>query len=319
MPDSGVEKTKRFSVVIPLYNKGVHIRSTLESVLAQSLNDFEIVVIDDGSTDDSLDQVIGAEDSRIRVICQNNQGVSAARNRGIQEANGEYIAFLDADDHWKPWHLSELNNLIINCPNCGIYSTAHVIQRNGTIYAPSQPREPGFSGRIDNFFAAFAKSLSIVNSSTACISRTVLLDIGGFPAGVTKGEDVYLWIRAAEMGGMAYSTRVSAQYNQDAQNRSNLSFSDEIPYYMKWLDDALLNGLFENHMHTSAKNFLEKGIFFTAAGCKIQDNRLMFNRLEGLVASRSIKMRLMFFSLSLAPRRLLYAAKAFRHAKKRRL
>ena len=90
------------SVVIPLYNKEEQIADTLQSIFAQTFQDFEIVIVDDGSTDNSVEEVEKFDDSRIRLIHQTNAGVSAARNRGIEEARGELIAFLDADDEWKP-------------------------------------------------------------------------------------------------------------------------------------------------------------------------------------------------------------------------
>ena len=90
------------SIVIPLYNKEQQIGKTLESVFAQSFQDYEVVIVNDGSTDKSVEIVEGMADKRIRLINQKNSGVSAARNKGIQESRGEYIAFLDADDEWKP-------------------------------------------------------------------------------------------------------------------------------------------------------------------------------------------------------------------------
>ena len=101
-----------FSVVIPVYNKEKEIRSTLETVLVQSFIDFEVVLVDDGSSDGSMEIVKGIKDSRIRLFSQKNQGVSAARNAGIRQAVGQYIALLDADDRWEPSYLKEQYDLI---------------------------------------------------------------------------------------------------------------------------------------------------------------------------------------------------------------
>ena len=89
------------SVVIPLYNKAPYIDRALRSVLAQTFQDFEVIIVDDGSTDGGAKIVKSTTDKRIKLIQQKNSGVSAARNRGIQESKSKLIAFLDADDEWK--------------------------------------------------------------------------------------------------------------------------------------------------------------------------------------------------------------------------
>lgn len=104
------------SVVIPLYNKEKQIAKTLQTVLDQTCQDFEIVIVNDGSTDGSVGEIKKITDSRIRLINQKNGGVSAARNRGIEEAKGEHIAFLDADDMWNRDYLKTINYLIKNIP-----------------------------------------------------------------------------------------------------------------------------------------------------------------------------------------------------------
>lgn len=111
-----------FSVVIPVYNKEKEIRSTLETVLVQSFIDFEVVLVDDGSSDGSMEIVKGIKDSRIRLFSQKNQGVSAARNAGIRQAVGQYIALLDADDRWEPSYLKEQYDLIQKYPQCGVFA-----------------------------------------------------------------------------------------------------------------------------------------------------------------------------------------------------
>ncbi|MDE3115120.1 MAG: glycosyltransferase family 2 protein, partial [Pseudomonadota bacterium] len=103
-----------FSVVIPVYNRAELLRSALESVRAQSCQDFEIVVVDDGSTDDPAKTVAAFADPRIRCVRQNNRGASAARNRGIALARGRFVAFLDSDDCFLPHHLERMAKLLEN-------------------------------------------------------------------------------------------------------------------------------------------------------------------------------------------------------------
>ena len=123
------------SVVIPLYNKEQSIAATIQSVLAQTYTDYEIIVVDDGSTDNSLkvvqERVSELENERVRIIHQENAGVSAARNKGILESKGKYIAFLDADDLWAPNYLATLAALIADFPNAGLYSLGYVEMKGG--------------------------------------------------------------------------------------------------------------------------------------------------------------------------------------------
>src|SRR5690554_3840739 len=114
------------SVVIPLYNKEKSIMNTIQSVLNQTFQDFEIVVINDGSTDKSAEIVEHIKDFRIRLVHQENQGVSAARNRGIKEAKYDWVAFLDGDDWWSDDFLTVLNDLQIKYPDAGIWAGQYV-------------------------------------------------------------------------------------------------------------------------------------------------------------------------------------------------
>lgn len=137
------------SVVIPLYNKEREVARAVRSVLAQRRQPLELIVVDDGSTDRSAAEVEAFRDPLVRLIRQPNGGVCAARNRGIAEARGEYVALLDADDEWEPGFLSEIVSLITRYPGCGIYCTAfHILGRKGLVPAPC-PEERGIVG---NFF-----------------------------------------------------------------------------------------------------------------------------------------------------------------------
>lgn len=113
-----------FSIIIPLYNKEQTIVRTLYSVLSQTYHDFEVIIVNDGSNDNSLDNINkNILDSRIKIINQENQGVSAARNRGVEESKHDYIAFLDADDEWLPGYLEKVIEAISLFPNAGMYCT----------------------------------------------------------------------------------------------------------------------------------------------------------------------------------------------------
>jgi glycosyltransferase involved in cell wall biosynthesis len=123
-----------FSIVIPLYNKEEYVSKTIESVLEQTFQNFEVLIVDDGSTDNSVAVVEQYTDDRIRIIRQKNQGVSAARNTGIKEAKYKLITLLDADDWWDKSFLEEMISLINKYPEVSIYSSQNAIVINEIIH-----------------------------------------------------------------------------------------------------------------------------------------------------------------------------------------
>lgn len=205
------------SVIIPLYNKETGIATALRSVLAQTYQDFEIIVVDDGSTDDSAAVVESFNDPRIKLIRQQNAGVSAARNRGISEAKGEYVAFLDADDEWMPEFLEEIRTLQETFPNCKAQATNYIFNSNG-INSPTILNRIPFKGKrgvLSNYFEVASCSHPPVWTSAVCIERKLLQEVGGFPVGVKAGEDLLVWARMAIHTQWAYSLKALAQYNFD--------------------------------------------------------------------------------------------------------
>ena len=205
------------SVIIPLYNKETGIATALRSVLAQSFQDFEVVVVDDGSTDGSAAVVKTFNDPRIRLIQQKNAGVSAARNRGIEEAKGEYVAFLDADDEWTPGFLEEIRTLQEAYPECKAQATNYIFNSNG-VKSPTILRKIPFKGErgiLTNYFEVASCSHPPVCSISVCIERKLLQGIGGFPVGVKSGEDLLTWARITVRTKLAYSLKALAQYNFD--------------------------------------------------------------------------------------------------------
>ena len=203
------------SVIIPLYNKEAGIATALRSVLAQTYQDFEIVVVDDGSTDGSVAIVETFNDTRIRLIRQQNAGVSAARNRGIAEAKGEYVSLLDADDEWMPEFLEEIRTLQTTFPECKAQATNYTFCSNGVKSSTILRKLPfdGEQGVLSNYFEVASYSHPPVWTGAVCIERKLLQDIGGFPVGVKSGEDLLTWARIAMRTQWAYSRKVQAIYN----------------------------------------------------------------------------------------------------------
>jgi len=213
------------SVVIPLYNKECHIQRAVDSVLAQTYSDFELIVVDDGSTDGSGDVVRGITDSRIRLITQKNAGECAARNRGIKEASGEHIAFLDADDEWLPCFLQTVMGLRARYPEAGMYATAYRMCDGEKSWSPALVHcVTETKGRLlEDYFHAALRSPP-VTSSSVMIPRHVFNEVGLFPVGVKRGGDLQTWTAIALRYRVAWSPVQGAIYHQSASNRACLTF-----------------------------------------------------------------------------------------------
>lgn len=206
------------SVIIPLYNKEKYIARTLKSVLQQTYQDFEIVVVDDGSTDAGADVVKNINDSRIRLIVQQNSGVSAARNRGIQEANGEFVALLDADDEWKPEYLATQIMLVEQYPQCDVFATNYEFCDSKGNVTPTIIRKLPFrseSGELTNYFEVASCSHPPICSISIMVRKDAIQKIGGFPLGIKSGEDLLTWARLAVNYKVAYANKSLAVFNND--------------------------------------------------------------------------------------------------------
>lgn len=303
-----------FSVVIPLYNKAPHIEATLRSVLSQQLAPVEIIVVDDGSTDGGDQLVSGFSHQGVRLIRQCNRGPSAARNVGVAAASAAYVAFLDADDTWLPMHLASLQQAIGMFPHAGLFSTLHQIRMMDRTSEPRSAYPPGFVGKVDDFFAAMSVGLSLINSSTACVRRAPFLEIGGFPVGVHRGEDLIVWMKMARSFGMAHSATVTAIYNRDAVNRSSNLREPEVPGSLLYLRDIITNKSLNSTEQRSATLFFHRVAFYTAAGMKVSGDLQGTRTIRTLAAEMKLrgltaKLALLMFM----PTSVLLVAQRFRH------
>lgn len=210
----------KFSVIIPLYNKGPYVAKAIQSVLAQSFMDYELIVMDDGSKDDSAEiaaHAIGGK-GNCRLIRQENAGVSMARNNGVAASHGDYLCFLDADDWWEPTFLEEMSKLIEEFPDAGIFGTNYTIvneTKHKTRVAPIGV-ECGFHKGYINYCQVYAKTLAMpLTSISVAIPRFVFKEMKGFPKGIKLGEDFLLWIHIALKYKVAFLNKSLAYYNQD--------------------------------------------------------------------------------------------------------
>ena len=210
----------RFSVVIPLYNKGIHVVHALESVLVQTFEDFEILVVDDGSKDDSLQYAKSVDSPKVRVFHQENQGVSVARNVGIENAKGEYIAFLDADDVWHPNYLETIHKLTQMYAQSDIFVTAYeVLMKDGkkNLSARLEPEE----GCLESYWLTLSQKYDFVWTSATTIRRETLVKAGMFKPGEMIGQDLDMWARVARLNPhVAYSSKVCVTYTRNAKENA---------------------------------------------------------------------------------------------------
>ena len=232
----------KFSVVIPLYNKEHYIEATIQSVLKQTCQDFEVLVVDDGSKDNSLTLARKFESERVRIIPQENQGVSVARNTGILNAQGEFICFLDADDEWRPDYLATIDDLTVKYPESAIFVTAYAVNMGNGKINYSTRLEPE-TGCLPSYWLTLAKGYDFVWTSATTMRRDILMEAGLFKPGEKIGQDLDMWARVARINPrVAYSNHICVNYNRaaeaNARTRVRVAWAGA---FIKDLEEELVN------------------------------------------------------------------------------
>ncbi len=200
-----------FAVVIPLFNKEAYISRAIISVLSQTASTFELVIVDDGSTDKSAEIAESfLSDPRVRVVKQPNKGVGEARNTGIRAAKSEWIAFLDADDMWCSDHLDELSRVIRQFPDIGMVSTA-CVKTTRDRCAVRQTQNRTLKRKKVDYFSRAADDIGFLNSSSVAVRRRAFWGVGLF-ANVPSGEDLEMWARLSLKYSCAVSSKPTSIY-----------------------------------------------------------------------------------------------------------
>ena len=223
-----------FSVVVPLYNKADYISDCLKSALNQSFKDFEIVIVNDGSTDTSVSIVERFASDKIKLIHQKNSGASKARNNGVSFANGTYIAFLDADDIWKPNHLEALKESTDRYPNAGLYANNYSIKHSNNHVAPAKLNIDGFKQqpfKLDNFFKASLQD-TVVWTSAAAMKKDKFIDYGMFNPIYLSSQDLDLWIRIALKEPVVFNPESTMIYNKSIEGSLGKFEDNEARYVL---------------------------------------------------------------------------------------
>ena len=231
-----------FSVVIPLYNKAPYILRAVNSVLDQTYQHFEIIVVDDGSTDGGGDLINEIQDPRIKLIHQENSGASTARNHGVLEAKTDYIAFLDADDEWKPELLSTFKKLVNSYPDSSFFAQSYIYFHNGQNIIPSSlgkiPRN--WTGYLDNYIE-LASEFPPFFSSSVCIQKDLLIKSGGFPEGVSIVEDISMWLKLFFETRISFCHSLNSIYHHGETNNITLNQKIKFSYFESLLEQYLSN------------------------------------------------------------------------------
>ena len=188
-----------FSVIVPLYNKQAYIVETIKSIINQSCQDFELIVVDDCSTDDSLSLVKSLQIPNIQIIShKTNKGLSATRNTGSRQAKGKLITMIDADDSWRYDFLSSISEMVVNFPKASIFGTGfNEIYSNGKkIWAkPKLPLYKENARFIVNDFFENSLGMPLYCMSSVAYKRNVIEEVGGFDEDIMYSEDIDFYIK----------------------------------------------------------------------------------------------------------------------------
>lgn len=259
LPASQAEEPVRFSIVIPLYNKAPYVRCTVESALAQTFTDLEVIVIDDGSSDGGAELLASIDDPRLRVVRQANAGVSRARNRAISLARGEWVAFLDADDWKHPDFLASLVAAQESHPQVDAVATRYVNfqDSDGTpIPMCPVPAGPFEIELITDLPSRWMTGPTFMTSSVAVRTTRLRQMQPCFPPGESFGEDLDLLFRVAEQTAIALIHAPLVAYRVDAQGSLTTQYRQTVPPFLERMRARALSGAMSTTQSKSALRFV---------------------------------------------------------------
>ncbi|MGV1011746.1 MAG: glycosyltransferase family 2 protein [Flavobacterium sp.] len=233
-----------FTIILPLYNKEKFVENTLKSILNQTFTDYEVLIVNDCSTDESVDKIKPFLSESIKLLEHSeNKGLSASRNTGIKKANANYITFLDADDVWKPTFLETIHQLVKDFPEAKIFGTNYEEVYSNIIVSPIN-----FSNIIDSNdaqiidFFKYNLGQGIYNHGSVCFHKSVYEKAGLYDETIDFAEDIDFNIRANYYFKLAYSNTIQMQYFMEtgAQLTRSSILNKRLPDYDKY--DAFANG-----------------------------------------------------------------------------
>lgn len=250
-----------FSVIIPTFDRKPLLKKAVDSVLAQTFRDLELIVIDDGSTDGTGDLIASYNDERIIYRYQENRGVSHARNRGLELAGGGYIAFLDSDDHWKKEKLEKAAKYIRDFPDISIFHTEEIWYRKGKFLNQKRKHKKPSGHVYDN-----ALPICCISISTAVIKRTVFDAVGVFDESLEACEDYDFWLRATARYNVQLIPEELTVKDGGRGDQLSSSVWGLDRFRIKALEKMLSSGVLTPESHNKTLEELEKKCAIFTAG-----------------------------------------------------
>lgn len=265
-----------FTIVIPVYNKENFIGKTLESVLKQTYADFEVIIVNDGSTDNSETIIQTFKDRRIQFFSKENEGVAVARNFGIEKAQGDYICFLDADDYWYSNFLETMHSYSQKLQEQKVFACAIEVETENKTFPANYSIEKKSDFEVVDFFTASQKECVLWTSSSV-FHKSVFESVGNFDTNIKKGEDTELWIRIGLQYSIVFLWQILAQYVYDKSSVSrNLTYFFEPYTFEKY---AL-----EEKKNPKLKQYLDLNRFSAIIKCKLNGDfetaKLLYKEID---------------------------------------
>lgn len=278
--------TPFFSVIIPLFNKEKYIEATLNSVLNQTYTEFEVIIVDDGSTDNSLSIVKKNRDSRITLIEQENKGASFARNNAIAHAKGKYIAPLDADDIWYENHLSELKGLINLFPDAGVFCNNYQVKLNKHLV-----KKANFNFEYDDepliipdFFDANIFNY-IATSSSSAFLKSSFIKLGTYDTSLRTAQDLDIWIKFALNYKVAFNPCITMTYNHfDNTSLSNSNYNTDRYNFIAFYKE-------EEKKNPSLKKYLDVNRYAVSLRCIASGEKELYRKLKSEIDYKNLNLK----------------------------
>ncbi len=285
-----------FSVICPVFNKEKELKETIDSVLSQAYKDFELILIENGSTDNSLSVIQSFNDPRIKLIQTNQIGPGAARNIGVAHAKNDWIAFLDADDLWENFHLQNIFEAISKQPNVNFFSSSWKVLKSNT-FSPSTLATSINEKRI--FFSEKrVLELTLQNSppfwtSAIVVHKKLFNQAGGFPESLpAHGEDVALWVQLIRLQkGIHFINDLSASYRADSSNMISKEFKVSFPGHIFSSVNLILEKVQDPELAILWKRFANK-YQFSSLSKSIISGRFEKRNLKYLFPETDLKTKI---------------------------